>query len=361
MKVLVYPIPTDFNPYQSLLYKELKKREDITITFLHNTLLFKRYKINLFVFPFQLMYYRLKGYKVFHLHWLYCFNVPFGGTIARYLNFISSLFSLLYLKALGFKLVYTVHNLMPHEPSTINDIFIMKMLFALSDADIIHSSAVLKQMVAEHVKTDNTHLVPHGNYIGFYKNTITQRDARNALHISSNSQLTILFFGMIRRYKGIENLLEAYRKIDNKHITLIIAGHCFEKNMRDALETFAKEYKESVHLTLKHISNDDVQIYFNAADMVVFPYKKVTTSGAAVLALSFGKPIIAPRIGALTDIPETSGIFYNVEDARGLERSIEKAVHEKNMSQMGKNTYEYAQSLSWDTIANKTYDVYKQL
>ena len=174
------------------------------------------------------------------------------------------------------------------------------------------------------------------------------------------------FFGIIREYKGIDDLLIEFSKSVNIYkenkIKLIIFGECFDIRLRKLIEKYQISLKDILICELEHIVDKDVQIFFNACDVVVHPFKKITTSGSVILALSFIKPIICPRIGGLKELPNNIGFFYNPKGKKGLSNCLGKAFANKdNLEGMGKNVLRYVENLSWDKIAEKTYKTYKKL
>jgi glycosyltransferase involved in cell wall biosynthesis len=108
------------------------------------------------------------------------------------------------------------------------------------------------------------------------------------------------------------------------------------------------------------IPDKDVQLYMNAADAVVLPFQDVLTSGSALLAMSFGKALILPRRGSLTEIVDNQGgLFYDPKEKAGMYKALQQALT-ADFSTMGKHNYEEVKRFSWDKIAQKTYEVYSQ-
>ena len=360
IKVLVFP--KDVNPYQELLYVPLRKK-GVVVSYLqppfHSHTLWL-----LFLFIPQIIYFRLKGYTIFHLHWLYPFTFPFmNNWFSRLFFTLYVPFCLLFIKLIGFKLVWTVHNLTSHEKLFLNDRYISFLLAHLADIKIVHSKNTIPLMKELDYNTRNLHVIPLGNYIGYYPNTVTRQDARKKLGIGQVG-IAFLFFGLIRSYKGILELTKEFSSLlgKNKEIKLLIAGECQDKNTRDYLNKFQGKNRNQVFLALYHIYDEEVQYYFDSADVVIFPFKNITTSSSAILAFSFGKPIIAPLIGNIVDFPRDSGIYYNREEKDGLKNAIIKSIKRKNnLPEMGRKAYDYAKILSWKESARKTYDVFKSL
>lgn len=358
MKVLV--IPKDKNPYQSLLYYSMHK--EVSIKYLKG---FTRSRtLNLFTYPFLIIKSRLEGYNLVHIHWLWDFVFPVSGYAGRIISTFYCLSILSLIRILNFKIVWTLHNVLPHEDLFVNDLFVRKFLAKITTTIIVHSRSILDELKVLKINTDKSAIIQHGTYIGYYKNEITRNEARKRLNLNDND-FVYLFFGMIKKYKGIEDLLVSYEKILNIHkskrLKIVIAGMCLDEDLIKLINEFKFKYPKHIVTVLHHIEDEDVQVYFNAADIVVLPFKKNTTSGSALLALSFGKPIIAPLIGSINDLPSNTGLFYSYPSINNLYEKLEIALSEKDLRKRGINGLNFVQKISWYDIANKTYQIFKRL
>jgi glycosyltransferase involved in cell wall biosynthesis len=208
------------------------------------------------------------------------------------------------------------------------------------------------------LNTKQTTVIPHGNYINVYADDISVSAAHRKLHVKKNERV-ILFFGLIRRYKGVEDLIAAFKKADHKNVRLIIAGKCTDASLKQEIIAAQKQYPIDFHDG--YVADDQVAAYFKAADVVCLPFKATTTSGSALLALSFGRALIAPRTGALKDVPSTVGYFYDPAKSNDLGQAIQTALIDPGqLERKGNNAHEYALTLDWDKIARKTIKVYEQ-
>lgn len=355
-KILVFP--KDKNPYQELLYSPLRKR-GIEIKYIFP--ICSSQILSLLFMILSLIYYRLRGYKIFHLHWTGSFASPYK--ILRIFYSVYYLFILFYLKILGYKLVWTVHNTMPHENKYFGSLIERKFLSSFADAKIIHSSSTIEEMEQLKLNTDNTFVIPHGNYIGQYENTVSKEKARKYLGLNKKD-FVFLFFGAIREYKGLDDLLPAFYDLTKKekNARLVIAGNCSDLKLMGLIKKYEKILGRNLISKIEFIEDAKVQYYFNSADIAVLPFKKITTSGSVVLAMSFAKPVISPKIGALKEMPDNISFFYNIHEKNGLYKAMNKAIKNKiEVKSKGKNAFEYAQSLSWDKIAEKTYNLYESI
>jgi len=351
MKILI--IPKGQNPYQELLYSYLQtEHPSDTFSYLKSS------RFTFFFFPLLFLIYRLRGYKIIHIHWL-VFHISHRMPMAKIFSYYYTIFCLSVTKFLGYKVVWTVHETTTHDNWTINDIGVSRKLSRIAAAKIAHSVFAVREMEEAQLDISRTYVIPHGNYIDVYPDSITSAQARKKLDLKPE-EITVLFFGAIRPYKGVEKLLDVLEEINDRRIRVIIAGRCRDDTVANKIYQLQKKIK--IDFYEDHIEDADVATYFKACDVVCLPFKKITTSGSAILALSFGKPVITTRTGALRDFPENVGYFYNPENPKGLKESLSLAIRKKSeLKVRGVNAKKYADTLSWDKIAKKTYIVYENV
>jgi glycosyltransferase involved in cell wall biosynthesis len=145
----------------------------------------------------------------------------------------------------------------------------------------------------------------------------------------NHSPLTVfLFLGLLRPYKGLEELLPAFRSLPDPNAALLIAGRPRPSDYAAHLAEQAA-YDPRVLLHPHFVPVDEVQVWMNAADAVVLPYRQITTSGAAMLAWSFGKPVIAPALPAFLEPMAAApflGLLYDPAAPNGLADVLRQAV-----------------------------------
>lgn len=295
----------------------------------------------------MLKYYK-KGHNIIHVHWLYIF--PLGMVMKLFTYFC------IYL---GIKIIWEIHNILPHGYKE-SDRVKAKWFYEKSDAIIFHSKEDLersKRLLK--TKYNKKHiLIPHGNFNESYENNFSKEDARRILNIP-NQKKVILCFGFIRSNRGYEYLMEATNGMEDT-VTLI-AGRIWHKSTyRELLEYEAQN--ENIVLIAKWIPDDEVQIYFNACDIVVLPYTEITTSGIIPLAYSFHRPVIASAIGGIKDVVnEKTGILIPPKDVNALRVAIE-GILKKDYVAMGGYAYYYSgKEFNWVSIAKKVKGLYLSL
>lgn len=299
--------------------------------------------------------------RVVHLHWTHQY---LGGADVTPgpLRRARFLWQLRILRRLGVRLIWTIHNLGSHEGErSPGETAVHRKLFELCDAVICHCDAAAAS-AAEAYELDarlrrRLHVIPHGNYIGVYPNTVPRSEARSRLGLPAEARV-LLFIGAVRAYKGLEELLAAFRALDEPDARLVIAGA--PRRPSDAVPVVAAAAGDSrVTLRLEFIPEDQVQVFLNAADVVVLPFRDVLTSGSMVLAMSFGRAVVAPSLGCL---PETlapgGGALYEPDDPKGLATALRTALT-ADLEAMGARNLERARELEWGPIADATAQLYR--
>jgi len=279
-------------------------------------------------------------------------------------------FLFIVLRLLGVRTVKTAHNILPHEKKRI-DYILHKIVYKYSSAIIVHSETLKTKLLNVFGSIDPAKIkvVQHGDF-NFYRSESTDnRDTiRNSFGFEKDDKV-ILFFGIIREYKGLDILLDAFgiaRNSDSK-LKLLIAGNPFTGQLRNFYNERIKTLNNnrSVISHLEYIPAEKVSKYFITADIVVLPYKHIDHSGIIHLAYSFGKPVIATRVGDFTEVIEhgKSGLLLDSNDAVNLAKWIGIAFSDADqLKKMG----DYAAHLnrtkySWQTAALKTIEVYRDI
>jgi glycosyltransferase involved in cell wall biosynthesis len=165
-----------------------------------------------------------------------------------------------------------------------------------------------------------------------------------------------LFFGRIRKYKGVEDLLAAFSVIPQDvtaHLT--VAGRCDDPALRSRLALLARIAGPNLALRLGHVPDAEVAPLLAAADVVVLPYRRVSTSGSAVLALSHGRPLIVPELAGLAGLPDQAVRRYR-GGIPGLTAALAALARadEHTLAAMSAAAYRYTSETTWREIAAQT-------
>ena len=278
-------------------------------------------------------------------------------TIARAFTF---LLDLLIVSLLSISLVRTVHNKRHHEKLYPRlERIVNEWSFYLADAITVKCTSAVDIIDSHYTAAnpDKMHVVPDGNYIEVYDNDVSQTEARAELSIPDD-EFVFLFFGLIREYKGVQDLLRTFPDFDRPDVHLWIVGN----PNTDHLETEIRELaaQENVEAVLEYVPDERIQYYMNAADALVLPYREILNSGSVYAGLSFGLPIVAPAIGCLPEtIPQENEFLYNPDQDGALLQELESAYDHPDLERIGRANYECALDQSWDSVAQNLTEVYR--
>lgn len=338
-----------FNPYQKLLTDNLKEL-GVQI---------EEGDCNTYFLPGL-----LKNGKpdIVHLQQIHPFFLRGRNKLVCVINLIAFLSELLILKLMGVKLIWTTHDLKNHGNRMLKiDRFGTTVAAKMIHAIVVHCHAAKDEIVkAYNLKDkDKIHVVPHGHYIDFYENKIDRTTARQQLNIPESS-LVFLFLGWIRGYKGVLELIQTFKQLSYSNTHLVVAGKPWTEELDEVLKQETAEH-DNITFVSGFVPDEEIQVYMNAADVAVFPYRDILTSGAVLLAMSFNKACIAARKCCIGEVLDDSGAFlYDPDDAEGLSQSIGDAVQRRtDLAQMGEYNYEVVQQWSWNRVAELTIKLYR--
>ncbi len=297
-------------------------------------------------------------FSVLHFNWLHQFyrEDSLAATQERYDHFAANLF---YARKLGYRIIWTLHNLYPHErPFPQVDRAARLLVCEHADVVITHCRHAA-QLAAEHFgRRDRVEIIPHGHFINAFPNQISRTEARAQLRIDE-ARFVYLFFGNARTYKSVESLISAFgRAADADAVLLLMLRSSFNPEYAAELERQAVGDDRILVFTNPYFPESDFQIYLNAADAVVLPFAEVLTSGSAITALSFGTPVILPRRGCLPElIDDSMGILFDPDEDDGLERALSQ-IHLFDLEAASEAAYRRALEFGWEDIAQRVARIY---
>ena len=205
-----------------------------------------------------------------------------------------------------------VHNMIPHEPSILDKLF--APYFVKSQNGFV---ALSDSVVGDIDRLDKTgkpkSFSPHPIY-DHYGKRMTKTEACKALNLPSEKDY-MLFFGLVRAYKGLDLLLEAFGQVKDQlpDVQLIIAGEFYEDEEKYRAQIANLGLKERVIVRNEFIPDGDLRKYFGAADLIVQPYKTATQSGVTQVAFHFEKPMLVTNVGGLGEIVHDHKMGYACE------------------------------------------------
>ncbi|MFC1725420.1 glycosyltransferase family 4 protein [candidate division KSB1 bacterium] len=269
------------------------------------------------------------------------------------------------LKSRGIKTILTLHHLRLFDFNISKRSF--SRLYSICDGLILHSEANKNALINEYSFTDTERIavIPHGEYSALFKNAGTKNECRQKLNIEKDKNV-LLFFGYIRKYKGLDILLKAFTRVIEKenNFILIVAGNPKEDMNFYYQLINEKKIEEKIQFHPRYIEMDEIPVFFTASDCVILPYRDIFQSGLALLSYAYSRPVIATRVGGLPEIVEDgkTGILVQPEDPEELAETILKTFKNKaSLIEMGNYADRYSKEhFSWDRIAEDTLDFYKK-
>lgn len=304
--------------------------------------------------------------QVVHMDWAHKF---YGGRNRLFAQFKTMSFRRR-LKALGSrKLVWTIHNLFRHEatmPSR-REMSIRRWIASQCDALVALSNCAADQVRELLMPPDSVivRVVPHGHYADVYPNEVSQAEARRHLGLE-DVRRCVLFLGLLRRYKGVDLLIRAFSRVGKRGDALVIAGlPSFGFDVVE-LERMARDLcPEGCRILIKaqEVDDSDIQFYYNACDIVALPFRRVLNSGSVLLAMSFGKCVVSPRLGSIPEIACPDGYFgYDSGQTEGLAEALRDAMDQPDLHERGKASLAFARErYDWRDIGSRVRGLYEEL
>jgi glycosyltransferase involved in cell wall biosynthesis len=262
----------------------------------------------------------------------------------------------------GAKIVYTVHNVLPHDT---NQQFkeIYGRIYAQSDALICHTHHTSAQLQREFsVDQRRIWVIPHGPLFHDAPQ-LSVGKARSELGLSPNA-CVVLMQGMLKPYKGADFLLDAWREVQRFGLNaqLIISGPAGpEQQERIQSKVAALEIHNSVRLDLRFISDHELGLYYQAADILVYPYRAITASGALMTGLAYGRAIIATDLAAFREVlaDGESALLVKYGDVGGLTGALAQLIRKPGeRARLAAAASATCSQLGWPAIAALTRNCY---
>lgn len=299
---------------------------------------------------------------IVHLHW----TEPYiaSGSEVSSLKAKRTLFELRLARRRGSRLVWTAHDLFRHDAAVdAREERFMRSLVRLADATIVHCEAardgLIEALGVEPASQSGIHVVPHGHYVGAYRDEISRAEARERLSLPADARV-IAFVGWVRPYKGVAELIEAFATIDASNARLVIAGKALDDDYADRLRQAASA-DGRVDLRLGFVPDDELQVLMRAADVVATPFLEIFTSGSVMLAMSFERAVIAPRRGCVVDVLDDAGaVLYDAEDPQALEGALRVSL-DTDLEAMGRHNGQRLEAFGWDKVAAATRAIYERI
>lgn len=259
----------------------------------------------------------------------------------------------------GVKVLAITDNVIPHETRP-GDVAFAKYFINACDGFVTMSKAVMKDL-EKFTSTVHKKYLLHPLYTSFGEK-LNKMDARKALELPTDKQL-VLFFGLIRNYKGLDMLLDAMNELkSNPNINLVIAGEFYEDKQPylDLIKKYGIENQVILHG--KFIANEDVKLYFSAADLVALPYRSATQSGVTQVSFHFEVPTLVTNVGGLGEIIPDKVAGYVVEsNGKAIAAGIKDYFDNNRMPSFTEGMKKEKQKYDWKIFVDEVIDLYKKL
>ena len=275
------------------------------------------------------------------------FMGPALGTIARLV------------KKQNIKVLAITDNVIPHE-KRLGDKQLASYFIKGCDAFVTMSKAVMNDL-EKFTNTSHKKYLLHPLYTAFGEK-IPKQEARLKLNLKQDDRV-ILFFGLIRKYKGLDLLIEAFSLLKaNPHNKLLIAGEFYE-DKQPYLDLILKyKLEEQIMLLNQFIPNDDVKYYFSAADIVALPYRSATQSGVTQVSFHFEVPTLVTNVGGLGEIIPHNVAGYVVEpNPQAIASSLEDYFENNKEQAFTEGMKQEKQKYEWSIFVNEIITLYNGL
>jgi beta-1,4-mannosyltransferase len=242
-----------------------------------------------------------------HFHWpelTVSFRTP-----RRARDIATFLATVAWLRLRGTRVVWTAHDLRPHDSA--DNRWAQRFYAAFArQADLVialsQASADELHSLYPGLRGTPTAVVPHGHYRDVYPDRHEgKRDARQALGLPDGGRL-LTFLGQVRPYKGVATLVRHFVAVAGPDDHLLIAGRPHQDWLGQEIEAAAAG-QPNVHLRLGHVPAGDIDRVVRASDVIVLPYESILNSGSALLGLSFDRPVVVPAVGSLRELADQVG------------------------------------------------------
>lgn len=283
-----------------------------------------------------------RGPKVLHVHWIWLKK----GRLARLFRAVRAVTRLHVATARGWTIVWTAHNIEPHESGNL-DRWVRQSLLDRAHGVIAHTRSSARQLREELGYEGPIAMLPHGRYPPPPGGLVEPARARSDLDLPRDSKV-LLHLGQLRPYKGTLALVEAFRELPHPEARLLIAGHAPDAKHLQALESAAAS-DTRILLRPSSVPEGELATWFGAADWVALPFERITTSGSLVLALGFARGLIVPRQEELVEMAGEEAALWYDGSREGLREVLEQAVT-GDASPCARAAAARAQALDWAPI-----------
>jgi len=280
--------------------------------------------------------------------------MPFFAPAFATISFLVRLFS-------PAKSLVICDNITPHEKRPGDD-FLNRLFLSYTDFYIVQSETVRRDLLALKPRAKFKE-VPHPVY-SIFPQRYSQEEARKILGLGPKIPV-LLFFGYVRKYKGLHYLLQAIPEVMQKlpQVHLLVVGEFYEPvaPYQELIEHLG--IKAHVTLVDQYIPNEEIGLYFAAADVVVLPYVSATQSGIVQIAYNFNKPVITTDVGGLPEVVKdgVTGFVVPAQNYQALAQAIINYFEQSKEQEFVKNMQHQKEQYSWERLVTAIEEFMKKV
>lgn len=325
--------------------------------------------------PFKKIYGKenkyLRGFRFIKALIVSLFKSKLDGTkIVHYHFFHTSILELLciiFAKTFRMKVVITAHDVESFVKGSSQKL--AKIIYSSANSVIVHNNVSKNELEKKlSINSKKINIIPHGNYISVANSSLGKEVSIEKLGLIEDGCKVLLFFGQIKEVKGLDILISALPMILEKHknVRVLIAGRPWKDDFTFYLRKIQElDLEKNFTLHIQYIDNENVDYYFNVADLVILPYRKIYQSGVLLNAMSYKKPVIASDLPGMKEIinHNETGFLFKSGDEFDLAKCIITALdNEEKLSRIGENGFnKVIQNNNWRNIALQTKNLYLKL
>ena len=289
-----------------------------------------------------------------------------GSRLAHFHVFqvgVLELFNVVLAKLLRIRVVITAHDVEAFRGEWSS---LKSWVYGLADCVIAHNLVSQRELTQVlRIPGRKIHVIPHGNYLGDIQPMPPADSARAKLGLPPEAPV-LLFFGQIKEVKGLDLLLDALAAIKGTlpAVRLVIAGKTWGQDFaryQARIDSLGLGSHCTAHI--RYIADDEVATYYAAADLVVLPYRKIYQSGVILMAMSYGKPVLASNLEGMTEVivDGVTGFVFRTEDAADLARRLLSVLADRaGRQRVAANGLELMRdAYGWERIGQLTADCYR--
>ncbi|MBN1504074.1 MAG: glycosyltransferase [Candidatus Eisenbacteria bacterium] len=266
---------------------------------------------------------------------------PFFGPCYATISFVARKFA-------RARVLFICDNVVPHERSLVDGL-LTRMAFSQVDYFVTLSHSVMEDLMRIR-PVANAVEIAHPSYVYFTFGRVEPAEAKKRLGLDGR---VLLFFGYIRPYKGVHNLLDAFARVCSRlDATLVVVGEFYEppKPYLEHIERLGLGGK--VRLVDRYVNDEEVGLYFSAADVAVLPYESATQSGVVQVAFAFDTPVISTAVGGIPEVVKdgVNGLLVPPDDPEALAEAVLRYFEGGTAQKLAANIRAGSEAFSWKPL-----------